>query len=71
MEGIDLDKFISESSIIQVGLPHSWDSDEDLTPESIVYSDLKQLFQLAESPKNLNEDRLYQQAMTYLDKIAV
>ncbi|MGH9600683.1 MAG: hypothetical protein ACRD27_12525 [Terracidiphilus sp.] len=69
--GIDLGRYMSERTIISVALAHSWDSEEDVTPESIVYSNLKQLFQLAENPKSVSEDRLYQQAMTYLDKIAV
>jgi hypothetical protein len=71
LEGIDLDKFIAERTIIRVALTHFWDSDEDVTPESIVYSDLKQLFQLAENPRSVSEDRLYQLAMSYLDRIAV
>jgi hypothetical protein len=71
LEGIDLNQFIAERTIIRITLAHSWDSDEDVTPESIVYSNLKQLFQLAENPKSVSEDRLYRQAMTYLDKIAV
>ncbi len=71
LEETDLHKFISERKIISVALAHSWDSEEDVTPESIVYSNLKQLFQLAQNPKSVSEDRLYQQALTYLDKIAV
>jgi hypothetical protein len=71
LDGIDLGRFISERTIISVTLAHSWDSDEDVTPESIVYSNLKQIFQLAESPRSAPEDRLYQQAITYLNKIAV
>jgi hypothetical protein len=71
LEETDLDKFFSERRIIRVALAHSWDSEEDVTPESIVYSNLKQLFQLAQNPKTASEDLLYQQALTYLDKIAV
>jgi hypothetical protein len=67
--GIDLDKFISERTIIRVDLAHSWDSIEDVTPESIVYSNLKQLFQLAEDPKSVSDDILYKQAMSYLDRL--
>lgn len=69
--GFDLHKFMAEKTIISITLAHSWDSEEDVTPESIVYSNLKQLFQLAENPKSVAEDQLYRQAMTYLDKIAV
>jgi hypothetical protein len=71
LDRFDLIKFMAEKTVISVALDHSWDSDEEVTPESIVYSNLKQLFQLAESPKSVSEDRLYQQAMDYLDKLAV
>lgn len=71
LAGIDLKKYISERTIVHVALSHSWDSEEGVTPENIVYSNLKQLFHLAENPKSVSEDRLYLQAITYLDKIAV
>ena len=67
----DLHKYVSERTVIKIALAHSWDSEHDVTPESIVYSDLKRLFQVAESPKSASDDRLYKQALTYLDKIAV
>jgi hypothetical protein len=71
LDRFDLHKFMAEKTIISIELAHSWDSDEDVTPESIVYSNLKRLFQLAENPKSVSADRLYQQAMALLDKIAV
>jgi hypothetical protein len=70
-DAFDVGKFIANKTIVRVGLAHSWGSAEDVTPESIVYSNLEQLFELAENPKSAADDRLYKQALTYLDKIAV
>jgi hypothetical protein len=70
-DGFDRKNFISERTIIRIGLAHSWRSVDDVTPESIVYANLEQLFQLAENPESASDDRLYKQALTYLDKIAV
>jgi hypothetical protein len=70
LDRFDLIKFMAEKTVISVTLAHSWDSDEDVTPESIVYSNLKQIFQLAENPSSASDDLFYQQALTYLDKLS-
>ncbi len=56
---------------VQVLLPHSFGKSEQISPESIVYRDIKELLNLAENPKTVSDDRRYLQALTYLDKIAV
>jgi hypothetical protein len=57
--------------VISITLSHAYGTSELENPESIVYRDLDELIFLAENPKSVSDDLRYQQALTFLDKIAV
>jgi hypothetical protein len=56
--------------ILVLFLEHSYDKKERTSPESIVYRDLADLFQLAEDPKSVSDDLRFRQVMSYLDRLA-
>lgn len=55
--------------VVQVTLPHTHGAGEQVSPEAIVYSDIKEILWLADHPKAVFDDLQYKQAMSYLDKL--
>lgn len=55
--------------VVQVLLPHAHGEGEQVSPEAIVYGDIKEILWLAEHPKMISDDLQYKQAMSYLDKL--
>jgi hypothetical protein len=57
------------SEIISISLSGKFGNEQRRTPETIVYKDLQELFQLASNPKSVSDDLRLKQVMSYLDRL--
>ncbi len=55
--------------VVQVLLPHIHGKGEQVSPEAVVYGDIKDILSLAEHPKMISDDLQFKQAMSYLDRL--
>lgn len=62
--------FGNEKPILSIALAHSHGQQGRVSPESIVYADLEELFALAKDPKSVSSDVQIRQVMDYLDRLA-
>lgn len=57
------------SEIISISISDRSGNEQRRTPETIVYKDLQELFQLASNPKSVSDDLRLKQVMSYLDRL--
>ena len=58
-----------KQTVVQLLLPHTSGKGTEISPEGIVYSDIREIINLAENPKMIYDDLQYKQAMSFLDKL--